>query len=532
MTEEKNKNTVEEKQDVNKKPSGSKSEAGHVSEQKFDEHKVRLEKMAKLREQGVLSYPRADFKPSISSIQLMEKFHHLNAEEIEKHTASYKYAGRVMMVRDFGKGGFILLADQEGRFQAFISKKDISEQEFFVYKHCDIGDFVGVEGKCFKTRTGDLAIHVEKLHLLSKSLRPLPEKFHGLTDVESRYRQRYIDLIVNPESREVFKKRSQIVSYMRTYLMEKGYLEVETPMMQSIPGGATAKPFITHHNTLGLDLYMRIAPELYLKRLLVGGFEKVFELNRNFRNEGISTFHNPEFTMVEIYIAYATYEYHIDLVEDMVSGIAQKLYGTDTVSYQGNTVSFKRPWDKMSVHDSILKHCSDLSAETLKDKDAIEKHIKAKPYAHMLGKGDKPLGEILMFIFDEEVQPKLINPTFITHYPIEISPLARRFDNDPNITERFELFICGKEVANAFTELNDPIDQKERFMEQAKKKDSGDEEAHHFDEDFINALEHGMPPAAGLGIGIDRLVMILTDSASIRDVILFPVLRPRKDTQE
>lgn len=498
---------------------------------KFDERKVRIEKMEKLREQNVNPYPRSDFKPNTSSTKLTETFGHLSNEHIEKQTAHYKYAGRVIMIRDFGKGGFLLLADQDGRFQAFISKADLSEQEFFVYKHLDIGDFVGVEGKCFKTRTGDLAIHTIKLVLMSKALRPLPEKFHGLTDVEARYRQRYLDLIVNPESKEVFKKRSMMVNFIRSYLAEKGFLEVETPMMHPIPGGATAKPFVTHHNALDLELYMRIAPELYLKRLLVGGFEKVFELNRNFRNEGISTFHNPEFTMMEVYIAYATYENHIELVEDLVTSMVKKFYNSETIKYGEHELSFARPWAKISVHDVVLKNCPALNAEMLKDKDALIKYIKTKHYANLLPK-EPNLGEALMLIFDEEVQPNIVNPTFITHYPVEISPLARRFDDDPGVTERFELFIAGKEVANAFTELNDPIDQKGRFLEQEKKKAKGDEEAQHFDDDFITALEHAMPPAAGLGIGIDRLVMLLTDSPSIRDVILFPVLRPRKHEEQ
>ncbi len=499
--------------------------------EKFDERKVRLEKLEKVREQGFSGYPRADFKPNTMSVKLIESFSHLNAEQIEKDSKIYKIAGRVLMVRDFGKGGFVLLADQEGRFQTFVSKQELSEQEFFLYKHLDIGDFIGVEGSCFKTRTGDLAIKAQKLVLMSKSLRPLPEKFHGLTDVEARYRQRYLDMVVNPESREVFKKRSLMVNYIRSFLNEKGFLEVETPMMHPIPGGATAKPFVTHHNALGVDLYMRIAPELYLKRLLVGGFQKVFELNRNFRNEGISTFHNPEFTMMEVYVAYATYEYHIELVEELVSNMVQHFYQSDTITYQEHEVSFKRPWAKMTVHESVNKFCPNISEQILSSQKELYKYIKSKHYGELAKNPDASLGELLMLVFDEEVQPKIVNPTYITHYPVEISPLARRFDDKPELTERFELFICGKEVANAFTELNDPIDQKGRFMDQLKKKEKGDEEAHHFDDDFITALEHGMPPAAGLGIGVDRLVMLLTNSASIRDVILFPVLRPKKQEE-
>ncbi len=496
--------------------------------QKFDERKVRIEKLEKIKEQGHSGYPRADFKPNMMSIKLIEMFSHLNGEQVEKDSKVYRIAGRVLMVRDFGKGGFVLIADQDGRFQTFISKQELTEQEFFLYKHVDIGDFIGVEGPCFKTRTGDLAIKAQKFVLMSKALRSLPEKFHGLTDVEARYRQRYLDLVVNPESKEVFKKRSLMVSYIRNYLVEREFLEVETPMMHPIPGGAVAKPFVTHHNALGLDLYMRIAPELYLKRLLVGGFQKVFELNRNFRNEGISTFHNPEFTMMEVYVAYATYEYHIDLVEDIVSGMVQHFYHSDTITYQDQEVSYKRPWTKMTVLESVKKYCPSLSDDVLGSQEGLFKYVKSKHYGDMVKNADVSFGELLMLVFDEEVQPKIVNPTFITHYPVEISPLARRFDDQPALTERFELFICGKEVANAFTELNDPIDQKERFMDQLKKKEKGDEEAHHFDEDFITALEHGMPPAAGLGLGIDRLVMLLTNSASIRDVILFPVLRPKK----
>lgn len=492
-----------------------------MTEVKFDEREVRIEKLAKLKEKNINPYPRSNFKANITAKELKDKLVDLSDEDIAK--VEVKYAGRVMMIRDFGKGGFVHLADETARFQIFISKQDVTEDEFFIFKSLDIGDFLAVEGACFRTKTKDLAIHVKKLHLMSKSLRPLPEKFHGLTDVELRYRQRYLDLIMNESSKEVFKKRSFIINYIRNYLVERGYLEVETPMMQSIPGGANAKPFITHHNTLNMDLYMRIAPELYLKRLLVGGFEKVFELNRNFRNEGISTFHNPEFTMIEIYLAYGTYEDHINLLQELINEIIQKLYGSDKITYQEEEISFKTPWDKMSVKDSILKHTS-ISEENF-DREFLFNYVSKKSYGEKID-GEISLGELMMLVFDEEVQPKLKNPTFITHYPIEVSPLARRFDNS-EYTERFELFIAGKEIANAFTELNDPIDQKERFLAQVARKEKGDEEAQHYDEDFVTALEHGMPPAAGLGIGIDRLVMLLTNSPSIRDVILFPVLRKR-----
>jgi lysyl-tRNA synthetase, class II len=492
----------------------------------LDERSVRIEKINKLKDLSFNPYPRSDFKPSITSTLLRKTLEAKSEEELSDDKTTYDYAGRVMMVRDFGKGGFVHISDEEGKFQVFISKKDLSENEFKMYKTLDIGDFLGVSGPCFKTRTGDFAIQAKKIILLSKSLRPLPEKFHGLTDVETRYRQRYLDLIMNTKSRETFKKRSLIINYIRQYLVNEGFFEVETPMMHPIAGGANAKPFVTHHNTLNRDLYMRIAPELYLKRLLVGGFEKVFELNRNFRNEGISTFHNPEFTMVEIYKAYGTYEFHINLLEEMITSIVEKIHGKEEVDYVDKKINFKKPWKKISVKDAVVKYCKDIDEKKVEDTESLLTYTKEKSYGEKLD-NDISLGELQILIFEEEVEHLLINPTFVTHYPVEVSPLARRFDDDESVTERFELFIGGKEIANAFTELNDPIDQKQRFMKQVEKKEKGDEEAQNYDEDFITALEYGMPPAAGLGIGIDRLVMLLTNSASIRDVILFPVLKAK-----
>ncbi|MBN1113950.1 MAG: lysine--tRNA ligase [Oligoflexia bacterium] len=499
----------------------------------FDERLVRIEKMNKLAGEGIKPFPRSDFKPDISAQKLLERYQNMDSEKLADLDGVHKYCGRIMMIRDFGKGGFVLIADQTGRFQGFISKKDITETEFNLYKQLDIGDFIGIQGKCFRTRSGDLALHVVKLVLMAKALRSLPEKYHGLTDVEARYRQRYLDLIMNPESRDVFKKRSMIINRFRNFLVERGFLEVETPMMHQLPGGAAARPFITHHNTLDMALYMRIAPELYLKRLLVGGFEKVFELNRNFRNEGISTFHNPEFTMMELYQAYATYQDLVELLQDAFFDIAMHVNGTERVMFQDREISFKKPWKIMPVSEAVLINCKGLSQSDLDNEKSLRDYISKKSYADAADK-NMNARELMMVIFEEEVESKLIDPTFVTHYPVEISPLARRFDDSQYLTERFELFIAGKELANAFTELNDPIDQMNRFTEQMKKYEKGDHEAHVVDEEYITALEHGMPPAAGLGVGIDRLVMILTNSASIRDVILFPQLRSKKeaDTQK
>jgi len=487
-----------------------------------DEREQRILKLDKIKELGFLPYPRADFKPDTYATELNNTFKDLDHETVLNNSKEYALAGRITLIRDFGKGAFITFDDTTHKFQAFISKKDISELEFKLYKLLDIGDIIGIRGSVFKTKTADLAIHTKKLTILSKALRGLPEKYHGLTDIEARYRKRYLDLIVNEAAKDVFIKRSKIISFLRDYFNKQGFLEVETPMMQDKAGGALAKPFITHHNALDIDLYLRIAPELYLKRLVVGGMHKVFEINRNFRNEGISSFHNPEFTMMELYLAYATYENLIDLIETCITELCVYLYGTDSFTYNKETISLKRPWKKLSVKESIIQTLN-IDADVLNNATTLLNYIKTKPYKEAL-KQQFSYGELLMLIFDNEVEHKLIQPTFITHYPIEVSPLARKFDNDSNFTERFELFFCGKELANAFTELNDPLDQKQRFEAQVQQKEH-DEEAHVLDEDYIQALEQAMPPTGGLGIGIDRLVMFLTNSQSIKDVILFPQLK-------
>jgi lysyl-tRNA synthetase class 2 len=405
-----------------------------------------------------------------------------------------------------------------------VKKDEIGDEQFAVFETFDIGDIIGAIGLPFRTKTGELSLHVTNIRLLTKSLLPLPEKFHGLTDVETRYRQRYVDLIVNPEVRDVFIKRTRIVNLIREFMNAHDFLEVETPMMQQIPGGATARPFITHHNALDMDLYMRIAPELYLKRLVVGGFERVFEINRNFRNEGISIRHNPEFTMMEFYQAYATFEDLMDFTEELLCHVAEELLGTLDFTCQGEAVSFQRPWKRLTVQEAILEH-GEIDAKSLADRDL------AYAYAKRIGLDLPPeigYGKLIIELFEEVAETRLIQPTFITSYPTEVSPLSRKNDHDPDVVDRFEFFCLGREMANAFSELNDPVDQKERFLAQVAEKDKGDEEAHYMDEDYIRALEYGMPPTAGEGIGIDRLVMLLTDSPSIRDVILFPQLRKEK----
>jgi len=401
----------------------------------------------------------------------------------------------------------------------------MNPKSFQVFSRLDIGDIVGIRGRLFRTRTGELTVMVEEAELLAKSLRPLPEKWHGLTDLETRYRQRYVDLIVNPHCREIFIIRSRTVDFLRRFLTERGFLEVETPMMQPIPGGATARPFKTHHHTLDMDLYLRVAPELYLKRLVVGGLERVFEINRNFRNEGISTQHNPEFTMLEFYQAYATYRDLMELTEAMFSLLVQEIKGQMSVNYQGTRIDFQPPWKRLSIREGLIAY-GELKEEDLEDRG------KLLAYGKNLGlelEGNEPRGKIWVDLFEKLVEPHLLQPTFVTEYPIEDSPLARRNDQRSEFVDRFELYIFGREIANAFSELNDPQDQKLRFLEQAKAKARGDEETGLVDEDYIRALEYGMPPAAGEGIGIDRLVMLLTDSPSIRDVILFPQMRPEKE---
>jgi len=482
----------------------------------------RFKKLAEVNAMGVKPYA-GRFEVTASAQGLSDKHGSTAKEDLEKERTTATLAGRIVAMRSFGKACFCHIQDGTGRIQLYFQKNTLGEEPYALLKKIDIGDFIGVTGFLFRTRTNELTLDVESFTLLAKSLRPLPEKWHGLTDVELRYRQRYVDLIVNPEVQKVFVLRSRIVQAIRNFLNARGYLEVETPMMQSIPGGATAKPFRTHHNALDMDLYLRIAPELYLKRLLVGGFERVYEINRNFRNEGISTRHNPEFTMLEFYTAYADYRDLIVMTEDMISSIAREVLGTMKVTYEGREVDLTPPWKRISYRDALRE--AGVAEDVLVDPD------KARAHALRLGanlKGGEPHGKILNEIFEALVEPKLIQPTFITDYPTDISPLSKRRDDDPSTVERFELFVVGRELANAFSELNDPIDQKERLLKQVTEREAGDEEAHQMDEDFIRALEYGMPPAAGEGIGIDRLVMLLTGSSSIRDVILFPQMKKEK----
>ncbi len=432
-------------------------------------------------------------------------------------------AGRIVSLRSFGKVAFFHLMDDSGRIQCYAAREFLDEATASLFKKLDTGDIVGVTGTLFRTKTEELTLECHTITLLTKSIRPLPEKYHGLKDIEIRYRQRYVDLIVTPRTREIFAKRIQIVRELRTFMENEGFSEVETPMMQPIPGGATARPFTTHHNALDMRLYMRIAPELYLKRLLVGGFEKVFEVNRNFRNEGISTQHNPEFTMCEFYWAYATFEDLMDLTEKMFAHIAQAVCGSTVVSYQGQDIDLTPgTWKRVTFHDS-LESIGGHTKEFYTDPTALARYIRQR--------GEKvieheKLAKLQAKLFDLDVEPKLVQPHFIYHYPTDISPLSRRNDLNPDVTDRFELFMTGRELANAFSELNDPVDQRMRFDEQVAEKEAGDEEAHFMDEDYLRALEYGMPPTAGEGIGIDRLVMLLTDSPSIREVILFPLLKP------
>ncbi|MDP3097892.1 MAG: lysine--tRNA ligase [Syntrophales bacterium] len=486
--------------------------------------KKRREKIDSLKADGIDLYPN-DARVGDTTASVSERFGPMVPEELEKITERFTLAGRLMAVRDFGKGAFISIQDRKGRLQAFLRKNQLGEKTFSLFKRLDIGDIVWVAGRVFKTRTGELTIDVEEngLRLLSKSLRPLPEKWHGLTDVEIRYRQRHLDLIVNPEVRKVFHQRSRIISLIRRFMEERDFLEVETPMMQPRAGGAVARPFKTFHNTLGMNLSLRIAPELYLKRLITGGMERVFEINRNFRNEGISTFHNPEFTMMEFYQAYATYEDLMTMTEELFVHIVRELFDSPKFRYQGKEIDLTPPWRRLTVRDAVVEIGG---VENALLDDAGRMADLARKLGITVKQSDPP-GKVLMAIFDETVEQNLIQPTFVTHYPIDVSPLSRRNAQERTLADRFELYICGKEIANAFSELNDPVDQRGRFEMQLREREDGDLEAHEMDEDYIGALECGMPPTAGEGIGIDRIVMLLTDSASIRDVILFPLLRTR-----
>lgn len=481
----------------------------------------RREKLAQIQETGANPYPN-DFKRDRLADELHREFGALEAEALESMTTEVKLGGRIMTKRIMGKASFAHLQDMSGQMQLFFQRDSLPEGVYDQFKSWDLGDIIGVEGQLFKTKTGELSVRISKARLLTKSLRPLPEKFHGLTDAETCYRQRYLDLVMNPTSRRVFLIRSAIVRHIREFLSERQFLEVETPMMQVIPGGARAKPFVTHHNALDMDLYLRIAPELYLKRLVVGGFERVFEINRSFRNEGLSTRHNPEFTMIEFYQAYADYRELMDLTEELMRSIATSILGSTDVVYQGTTFDLSKPFRRMTVLESILFYNPDITLAELEDRSLAEQ--RAKSLGIKIDAADG-LGKIQTEIFEKTVEDRLFEPTFITAYPAEVSPLARRNDDNPFITDRFEFFVAGRELANGFSELNDPDDQAERFKKQVENKDAGDEEAMHFDADYIRALEYGMAPTAGEGIGIDRLVMFFTDSPSIRDVILFPHMR-------
>ena len=484
----------------------------------------RREKLDALRSeaagQGRSAFPN-DFKPRHHAAELHQRHGQVPNEELEPQGVAVTVAGRMMLKRVMGKACFATLQDASGRIQLYITQDAVGAEVLAAFKHWDLGDIVGCEGTLFRTKTGELSVKATQVRLLTKSLRPLPDKFHGMTDQEQKYRQRYVDLITDDEARARFVARSKAVSSIRRHMVEHGFLEVETPMLHPIPGGANAKPFVTHHNALDQEMFLRIAPELYLKRLLVGGFERVFEINRNFRNEGISVRHNPEFTMMEFYAAYWTHEDQMDFTEALIREAARAAVGTAEVSYGGRPVRLDLPFARLSVRDSLVVHAG-LTPEQADDPAVLHERLKAlgeEPPAHW------GLAELQFGLFEAAVEDKLWDPTYIVDYPVEVSPLARASDTRPGIAERFELFMTGREVANGFSELNDPEDQAARFQAQAANKEAGDEEAMYFDADYIRALEYGMPPAGGCGIGIDRLVMLLTDSPSIRDVILFPALR-------
>ena len=488
-----------------------------------DQMKVRLEKRDKLLAQNSHPYKHG-VKPTITGKELKEKYDHLAKEDIGE-TPEFEVVGRALLIRDFGKASFIKIDDGSARFQLYVTKNDTSAEGFADYKLSDYGDIVWAKGKVFKTNKGELSLHVEDYKVLTKSIRPLPEKYHGLADQELKYRMRYVDMIMSEESRAKLRKRSEIIRYIREYFYGLNFLEVETPMLHSIAGGAAAKPFSTHHNALDMELSLRIAPELHLKRLIVGGYDKVFEMNRCFRNEGLSLKHNPEFTSIEFYQAYATYEDFMDLTEKLIRGLATEVMGTSTITYGTHDIDFSQPFRKLPMSESVVEY-TELSLEDLENKEAMaavllktDLGLKKEELLEMSTK------KLMVLCFEEFVEDKLIQPTFITQYPTEISPLSRRNEENPEIVDRFEFFINGWEIANAFNELNDPADQLDRFADQAMAKEAGDDEACDPDYDYVRALEYGMPPTAGQGIGIDRLVMVLTNSSTIKDVLLFPLLK-------
>lgn len=486
-----------------------------------DQSRIRRDKLSQLRQTG-WAYPN-DFRPDAHAAELQMQFGQASAEELQNNPLSVNLAGRLMSRRKMGKVSFADLKDSGGKIQLFVRKDTIGESQYTQFQGFDIGDVIGVYGLVFRTRTGELSVAVDEICLLTKTLNPFPEKFHGLADQELRYRQRYLDLIINEDVKDTFRTRSAIVRCIRDFMDEHEFLEVETPMMHSIPGGAIARPFVTHHNALSLDMYLRVAPELFLKRLVVGGLERVYEINRNFRNEGVSTQHNPEFTMLEFYQAYADYRDFMDFTEKMFARLIVEVCDSSTINFGEYEVDLKPPFRRMTLHEAVLKHNPELSRDDLDDVERLQVYLKklgGQIFDHW------GLGKVLFEIFERTVEDRLVQPTFITHYPVEVSPLSRISDSDSTLTDRFEFFIAGIEIANGFSELNDPEDQAVRFRNQIAHRQSGDDEAMHYDDDYIRALEYGLPPSAGEGIGIDRLVMLLTNRTSIRDVILFPYLKP------
>jgi len=483
----------------------------------------RIRKLEALIKQGIDPFPN-NFKISHTSKDILETFGSLSDEELKSVRETFCLAGRILAIRSFGKASFIHIQDRKGKIQAYSQKDIIGDQAYQLFKTLDIGDFVGLEGIIFRTKTRELTLQIQRLQLLVKSLRPLPEKWHGLTDVETRYRHRYLDLIANPRVKEIFLTRIQAIQKIRDFFTHRGFIEVETPMLHPIPGGATAKPFKTHHNALNMELYMRVAPELFLKRLVIGGFERIFEINRCFRNEGISTQHNPEFTMLEFYQSYATYEEMMEMTEELLCSMVKEIHGGPRLTYQGKQIDFTPPWKRIRFKESLMEY-GGIDPTILKEPSNAEE--AAKRLGLELKKGTSH-GRVLADLFKEVVEPHLFQPTFITHYPTEVSPLSRRNGDDPGVVDRFELFIAGREIANGFSELNDPIDQRERFLQQLKERTDETDFCLSLDEDFLQALEFGMPPTAGEGIGIDRWIMLLTDVPSIREVIFFPLLRMEK----
>ena len=500
------------------------SNTGNSSlEESVEQVEVRRQKLAKLQEAGYALYPN-DYRPTCTTADILSKFEGLSDEELTRVPEEVRLAGRIVGIRKMGKASFFHIQDRRGRIQVYARKDRLGDEGYALFQSLDVGDIVGVWGPLFRTRTKELTIEAQGLRLLTKCLRPLPEKWHGLADIEARYRQRYVDLMINPEVRSLFEKRSRILRLLRRFFEERDFLEVETPMMQAIPGGAAARPFVTHHNALNMDLYLRVAPELFLKRLLVGGFERVFELNRNFRNEGISVRHNPEFTMLEFYEAYATYDDLMRLTEELFVTLAEEIVGSLEVPYGGQVIALRPPWHRLTLKEAVVKH-GGAKEEEIGTLEGLQRFAKQEGLHVDL---NVPYGNLLVEIFEQVAESRLIQPTFITGYPLEVSPLARKSDANPTLVDRFELYIGGRELANAFSELNDPADQRQRFLQQVEARNAGDETANPIDDDYVRALEYGMPPAAGEGIGIDRLVMFFTNSPSIREVILFPLLRPQR----